>query len=949
MEGQLRSGGTPVPNDRALVPYGEHGLALTREDRLRLLAIRSGVIIGDPITALVVIVAVVLLAVAAGFAARALAPKVPKPTFGTDEPGGDGFASGSPRYGAFGAIQNTVSGELPLPVIYGHVKYGGNAIYQDRWDTEEIKRLISLCEGEISAITDVRVNDVPVAQLEGCSYDAYVGTATQHVDPRASDYVYGLRNVAYIALTLKVSEQLKGGNPTITSVLDGQLVSTWDGTQWTTGKSFSRNPAAILRDYLISTRYGVGFPVSDIDDDSFGEVADYCDEVIDDNQGGTEARFILDIAIDSKRAHADVLRDILATFGGLLVFYGNKLKLRVEKSDPPVQNFTMDNIVADSFSFEYAPADSSPNRLKVLYIDPNQNYARVYVQAEDTIAQERMSSHQGGDGVVQREIALLGISRSTQASRMAQQYLNLAKFTSIVIKFGAPLVAIHCEPGDVITISHDVTAWVNKPFRIISTSESEDDSVEIVAREHNASAYADRYPHTVVAYQYGSPPNPLAIVGEVTSLTLTEEGVVNTDGDLLSTVLIQWAAPSGVFQLAGYVIQASKDGESPIEVVKLDASAVSHRMPKVAIGSTYTITVRTVSIRDIVSAGVSASIAIVGINSPPANVQNFEVNQIAAGTRLSFTWDQNTDLDLWGYEIREGSGGWDNAAVVASLLLDNHFTLFTFSAGVKTYMIKARDNVGNYSVDPGVDTITVTASPTANVVVSGDEWFYQIGAFDPLLAEWAYTTDVDPLFFRAAVVQKSDKLFDTPVDSDTFDDPALVMDMETGLNTSTITYVTGVFDAGGSVGGLVTMNPTYGNESGGSVSRKLGTSLDGITWTDFRSIAATDVFTGRYYRWLLTVKASSTRASVRLAGFSFSVDVEDVIVQGDNVSIEAGGTTVSIGSGFIFIKSVVANVVGSSARFVVIDEITTSSFKATVFDTSGNSVADTINYIVQGY
>ena len=213
----------------------------------------------------------------------------PKPS--TISFGFQGPLGASPRYGQFGPLGNTVSNEIAVPVVYGKVKLAGNIIWQSDPD-ETVARIVAICEGEIQGITDIRANDLLIEtgqDAPGCSATKYLGTSDQLVDSRlpAVDSSgnmlspnMNLRNLAYLAITLVASEKLSGGDPTITSVVCGQLVETWTGTAWTTEKSFSRNPAAIVRDLLINERYGLGIPKSNLDEDTFGAAYDYCEAIV---------------------------------------------------------------------------------------------------------------------------------------------------------------------------------------------------------------------------------------------------------------------------------------------------------------------------------------------------------------------------------------------------------------------------------------------------------------------------------------------------------------------------------------------------------------------------------------------------------------------------------------------------------------------------------------------
>ena len=81
--------------------------------------------------------------------------KPKSPSFGT-------VGDSSPRYG-FGPLQNTISSEIPLPTIYGEVKYAGNYLWQDPPEGgEEVQRALGICVGEIDRIYDLRFSDLMV-------------------------------------------------------------------------------------------------------------------------------------------------------------------------------------------------------------------------------------------------------------------------------------------------------------------------------------------------------------------------------------------------------------------------------------------------------------------------------------------------------------------------------------------------------------------------------------------------------------------------------------------------------------------------------------------------------------------------------------------------------------------------------------------------------------------
>ncbi len=770
-------------------------------------------------------------------------PKPPKTSFGLS-----GALAGSPRFSA-GVLENTVSNELPIPVGYGKNKLAGNIIWQSEPGTV-IKRLVVLAEGECDSISDVRINDIPIDELPGCSYNFYKGTSTQVVDSRATGKVYGLRYISYLALTLTASEKLKGGNPTVTGILKGLKVSVWNGSAWTTTKQYSNNPAACIRDFLINNRYAVGLDSLLLDSHFFSQVYNYANILLEGRanckldgktlvsigldstettigyngfsgsngyflkidseiiklgtKGATEytsvtrgyqstaafhkddskitecygfgflaqrmdgsqwwkgggyiylqsakfavdvanipasgillvgnekiqytawdathrrftvpsqgrgysgtaitshdinsltsvisgeglvndsgvlevvglsttdtevkaktldgnflkrdsyikiddefifyeefdgalfknclrgqnnttatehqdeavikeyyKRFELDYVIDCKRPALDILNDMLATFGGYFIFSGSKLKLGVQKAMESAQDFTMDNILEGSFSYNYVSKNEKPNKLKVQYIDPSYNYTKIY-----TISEDRLDQEDKGE-VNELEMALLGISRFNQASRMAEQYLDISKFNGIYSQFKVGIEAIHCEVGDIVTVSHDVPSWTKKEFQLLQASEEENDEMLLIFKEYNSSIFRDEQGSYVEVFDYGKPRNPYLPVANVTNVSAVEYNYYR-DSELVNCVDTAWTPPGKeeMEYLDYYLIEVSIDGGEFRGVDTINAIETKYRLENCAINKTYQVRVKTVSINNVVSDGtISDTILVTGLGA----------------------------------------------------------------------------------------------------------------------------------------------------------------------------------------------------------------------------------------------------------------------------------------------------------------------------------------------
>jgi len=1062
--------------DRALVIYKQYPIALTTEDNLKRLKIYESIVIADLAsigtflaavgTASTYGVATGGWAVAAGAISLAMTAYAfynigvmlfgPKPNFGMDDAGG--MMTGSPRY-RFGDLQNTWSGEIPVPVVYGMMKVAGNIVWQDKFGETIIKQCIVVSEGEVEEILDVRINDITVADLNiidntvtlielskpyqtnnyrdipiphkldpewptdqgptgaadgwhgfylqgpnghvinrdkygvdksnnkvffrnlsdlndaqnelvfqggqvshrdeyfsatyktnpilpNCSFDAYKGTNTQTVDSRLTGRVYGLRNTAYIAVTLEASPKLKGYT-TVTSLIKGVKIQTYDGTQWTSAKTWSNNPAAIIRDYLTSTRYGVGLSEANIDDDSFAEVYDYCNGIVYSDQRvanlGSQKRFELDMCIDSSRSHIDIINDMLATFGGILTFDGFKLKLKVEKSEAATQSFDMDNIVENSFSYEYLSRDQMANKLRVAYIDKDKKYKMCYAVAEDKIKQDEAANIEGGNGVIQRDISLLGITRHSQALRMSHQYLNMIKFSSLLISFGAGIEALQCEAGDVIEVSHDVPNWTKKTFRIMAIKELPNDEVQILAKEHNGSIYSDNYPANIIVYDYGSPDNPYDALPEVTNLAIVESGYIWTDGTWINNIDATWTATTQPRRLLHQVIEQSIDGGAYTEVVKIDAAATSYRLVGVQTEATYTLRVRVVSDKNVMSDGATSNtITILGKQLPPGDVTNFTVAY--AGDHLSFQWTAVSNIDLDGYEIREGTS-WATSSLVAEVLaIANTYNLINFTAGVKTFRIKAKNRSGIYSLNDAADSINVTQKVDTNLVATHKMW----ADFDKLTIgtnlTWCYANSYDSRYNRKEIIFNTTNKWDDGVLK--WDDTSINWDYP--VTTSAGSYISDKIDLGATIASSI--NVELYNRMTENITQlvEIRTSTDDITWTAWVAFVP-GTFTARYHQIRVTLQTSDEDYRVQAYDGIVTLDVPDLIQEDKDVSIADGGTAITFPIAYTSLKSLVVTTVGASALVPYITAQNVTGFTCKLEDTAGASQAGAINWFAKGY
>ena len=119
---------------------------------------------------------------------------------------------------------------------------------------------------------------------------------------------------------------------------------------------------------------------------------------------------------------------------------------------------------------------------------------------------------------------------------------------------------------------------------------------------------------------------------------------------------------------------------------------------------------------NIFSSYASATATILGKSTKPANISFVTPVVHSATGGVTLRWNEiTTTLDFKEYVVQlSPHGGWEdslsaNTEVFRGLGLDFLYTAASITPGVKTFLIKAVDTTGNYSVTAGSTSVTITA------------------------------------------------------------------------------------------------------------------------------------------------------------------------------------------------------------------------------------------------
>lgn len=352
------------------------------------------------------------------------------------------------------------------------------------------------------------------------------------------------RDTAYI--TASVTESAKDKKilsriPRVRARIHGKKVRVWDTDDEVWSRAFSRNPVWQVLDIMAGERYAEQISDTWFDLDTFITAAAYCDQPVTRPDGATEPRYQCDIAFVNVGDKRSAIMAILATFGGYLYDQDGKIAIGCEtaESAPYDHSFTTSgasrNIIPGTVQRTRIDEENIPNQVKVLYTDIDNDY-----QLEHAIAEDRLDIERRGEKPL--ELNLVGITRQSQAARMANWYLWRAKLCNEQDTFEVAWKDVEVNGGDLADLTDDATGLSAQPVRILLIEAAESGNAKITAEIYDASIHNDTgqpddFNTRPQLPKEGLPP-------DVTSLTVIEDGKVMPDGTYIPVIRATWDWPT---------------------------------------------------------------------------------------------------------------------------------------------------------------------------------------------------------------------------------------------------------------------------------------------------------------------------------------------------------------------------------------------------------------------
>lgn len=819
------------------------------------------------------------------------------------------------------------------------------------------------------------------------------------------DFAYP--GVALLGVNALAADQLSGSQPRVTCLVSRNTVPVLDPE---TGEYQDRpadNPAWACYDILHNSRYGAGVDVSRINLAEFKSWAAWCEE----------KNLKCNIHFDSAMSLAAGLSHVSMVGRGMIVQRGANFGCMVDRPSDPVQMFTVGNIAADSFKESFLEKKDRANCAEVTYFDAEKDHARqvVEVRAEDFDSET--------EEIRKSQVTLYGCTDRDMAVRHGRFLLNCNRCLVRTVSFEADVDAVACQVGDVILVSHDVPQWgysgrvvaadqnsvtldrevVLNPeteYRVVVRS-FEDDSLEerpvLGVQTETATDVLplsepwDRVPQTHDLYSFGESgraTKPFRVIAitrsqdlkrKITALEYRDE-VYADQGDTLDFAQETDLCPVRDIS-AREVWELGSDGSgTSVIVLSWRGTAVSWRVFCREVGGAWSLAARTstpsaevrspapgktyevaVSPDDNPEHGRTMILTVMGKDAPPGDVAGFTARR--ENGRIEMTWKHVSDIDLWGYEIREGQA-WESSRTVVDGVQENRAAFTPPTDGTYKLWIKAVDLSGNFSRTPAWAMVDADIESGLNIILDTDE-FSLSPACPGNVQDMVYCPSEQALMLiegmsDADCPELTDQDLDyagdqdrrggyecAPVDLGRVADFSLraATVFESGLRTATDRTIPERTDQDRP------LDTDRAISSNAAWSARYRASQDNLAWSEYKDLSGPVSLKARYYQIRWDADMDTDAAWFRFKSLRHMADVQEIQAKYDNRAVDAAGTVfvlADLGLEFFSEYYVGVTVLGSGPGYPVVDK-TADSFTVRLFDPAGNGLAGNVDLSVRGF
>lgn len=884
---------------------------------------------------------------------------------------------------AQGVLVNKQSNNANIPIVYGERLLGGTRVYLSVEGTtnEYLYGALVLCEGQINAITELRVED-DIVSFDSSFADGtqitsndsrfgttitiqpFYGTDGQSASSLLSTLTdwganHKLSGVAYIAFRITWDSDKYTGIPSIQAKVQGKLISTYNSSYVESTNQYSNNPAWCLLDYLTNSRYGKGIDITNIDVPSFYTASTVCSTQITPYSGASSTIDLINCnaVLDTSNKIIDNVTTLLKGMRGLITYQQGQYRLVVESTGSSVLTLNKDNVIG-GISVQSEKKNTKFNRIQISYINPDKNY-----QSDLIVYDTDHATYLAEDDDFLQEGALdVSTITSPYQAREMGRILLLRSRNSLQVSLLANYQAMNLAVGDIVSLTEDLTGFSAKSFRIVGLGINSDYTVSLSLTEHQDSWYSYQTQTQVADEPDTSLPDPFTV--EAPSVDHYDELISLFDGSVVSKLIVTVNSNDRFVQ--EYEVQIKRQSDTNYTTIGRSTNKVFERYPVIE-GEIYDVRARAINSLGVSSAYTTSQHEVNSAFEPPDDVTNYSVDVV--GDKVHHTWSPVTNLDLRFYEIRMSTDTTktnyaDTVVLVERIGRPSTSVVTPYQSGVK-YFIKAVDKFGvrstNYASaivtsqvfeEKQTSIQTITEEPTfagtkSNTVVVANNLRLDTALFDSVSGNF---DDGDGFFDggSATIVSSGTYDFNTAIDfGNKFKSNVHLKDFIV-QNTNFVNNfdskqglfddAEGLFDGGENAS--VNTN----------VVLQVATSDDNVTFGNYQTFKSGD-FNTRALKFRALLTSTSAEETPEISNMSLIVSLQKRSEEGSNISsgLDTAGKTITYSYPFYQIPTltVIAQDLQTGDYFNI-NSKTSSAFNIEFFDSGGNTVDRTFDYQLIG-
>jgi hypothetical protein len=603
-------------------------------------------------------------------------------------------------------------------LVYGRARVGGSIVFLDTSGAENkyMHMVIALAGHEVDALESIYLNDEKV--WEG----SYVGTWGTYVFHNFHDgsqttadsslvsasskwtSAHILKDTAYLYIRLEYdAEQFANGLPNISCIIRGKKV--YNPTTSTT--AWSQNPALIVRDYLLDTKYGLAESSANINATSVQTAQGIADQDISLAVGGTQKRYVCDGVIDTGNSRQDNIERLLSSMAGKLIHSGGEYFISASAYVTPTVTIDESVMVAPLSIKTKQSRRSLYNGVKGVFLSEEDNYILADYPAQVS------STYSAADGdPIYLDMPLPCTTNNVRAQRIAKLVLLQSRMqTQITVPCN--LTALKFKAGDNIMITNSKMGWSAKVFEVSGYNIDIADSGEIIVNLdaiETASAIFDWQSSDEEDYLAGGEVDLYdgTSVAAPTAFAGVASTAINLDGTSVNQIVSSWTASADAF-VVKYDFQWSINNS---DWNSADVEGTQFTITPTVGAATYYTRVRAVSDLGIRSSFVTANVTAVGDTTAPA----VPTSPSATGGQgaITLAWVNPADKDFSNAEIYRAPTTGGTYTAIASVA-GGHGLPSSFVNGSLDdsedyfYKIKSVDYSGNKSAFTAIVSATTDA------------------------------------------------------------------------------------------------------------------------------------------------------------------------------------------------------------------------------------------------